>query len=279
MIIPTRHLKSGFSMPAIGKGTWMTNIKKKKHSTIDEVAWIEEIKAAIDSGITYIDTAERYADGHIEKLIGQAIKGYPREKLFLASKVSSNNLGYEDVILSAKKSIKRLGTSYLDLYLIHQFNPKISLQETMRAMDYLIEKKLVKNIGVCDFTVEQIEEAQRFTNNKIVANEFRFNFMNNGRQVRKIVDYCIKNEIMVIAWRPFSEDLLTKDAKALLGEMSQKYAKSPSQIAIAWLASQECIVVLVKFGLADHIKEVIGGLNFKIDTKDLEKLNITERRE
>lgn len=269
-------LKNGFSMPAIGKGTWRTDIKKKKHHTINEVAEIEEIKAAIDSGLTYIDTAERYADGYEETLIGLAIKGQ-REKLFLASKVSAKNLDYDNVILSAKRSIKRLNASYLDLYLIHQYNPKISLQETMRAMDYLIEKKLIKNIGVCNFTPEQMEEAQSHTKNKIVANEVRYNFMNRGDEVIKIAEYCQKNDIMLIAWRPFQEEQLTPEAKTLLEEISNKYKKTPSQVATAWLASQPNTVVLTKLGLTEQIKTVLDGLNLKIDSEDLQKLN-NERR-
>ncbi len=177
MKIAYKTLKNGFSMPIIGKGTWMTNIGRKPHASLKDNARIEKIKRAVDSGITYLDTAERYSNGYGETLIGKAIKEYSREKLFLASKVSSDNLGYDSVIASAKASIKRLQASYIDLYLIHQFNAEISLQETMRAMDYLIEQKLIKNIGVCNFTVEQLKEVQSYTKNKIAANQIHYNVM------------------------------------------------------------------------------------------------------
>lgn len=260
-------------MPLIGKGTWMTNIGRKPHASLRDDARIEEIRRAIDNGINYIDTAERYSGGYTETLIGKAIKGYGREKLFLVTKVSSDNLGHESVIASAKLSIKRLQSSYIDLYLIHQFNPDISLQETMKAMDYLLEKKLIKYIGVCNFTVEQLEKAQSYTKNKIVVNQIHYNVMFKEPEQTKIVQYCQKNDVMVIAWRPFQQELLTKDTKALLDEMASKYNKTPSQIATIWLMSQANIVVLSKLDTLSEVEKIIDVCEVKMESKDEEKFD------
>src|SRR5471030_767325 len=165
MKIPTKTLKNKFSLPIIGKGTWMTSLRKKNHHlNVDDTPEIEEIVNGFDNGITYIDTAERYANGYGEELIGKALKSknYDRANFFIASKVSENHLDYNSTIFSAKASVKRLNASYLDLYLIHKYNANLPLKETMRAMDYLIEQKLIKNIGVCRFTVEQLKEAQSY---------------------------------------------------------------------------------------------------------------------
>lgn len=273
MKIQNKTLKNGFTIPLIGKGTWMPNLGRKPRPSLNDKKFMEEIQVAIDMGISYIDTAERYMNGYREKLLGQAIKGKQREKLFLVSKVSSDNVGYKSVIESAKASIKRLQTSYLDLYLIHQFNPSIDLKETMRAMDYLIDHKLIKNIGVCDFTVKQLQEAQSYTKNKIVVNQLHFNLMYRSPEQMEVVKYCQKNDIMVIAWRPFQQNLLTPKIKILLEEMASKYARTPFQIATAWLTSQPNIVVLTNLDNATQIEKVTDAIQVQIEQKDLEKFN------
>lgn len=273
MKIQNKTLENGFTIPLIGKGTWMPNLGRKPRPSLNDKKFMEEIQVAIDMGISYIDTAERYMNGYRETLVGQAIKGKQREKLFLVSKVSSDNVGYKSVIESAKASIKRLQTSYLDLYLIHQFNPSIDLKETMRAMDYLIDHKLIKNIGVCDFTVKQLQEAQSYTKNKIVVNQLHFNLMYRSPEQMEVVKYCQKNDIMVIAWRPFQQNLLTPKIKILLEEMASKYARTPFQIATAWLTSQPNIVVLTNLDNATQIEKVIDAIQVQIEQKDLEKFS------
>ena len=273
MKIQNKTLENGFTIPLIGKGTWMPNLGRKPRPNLNDEKFMEELQVAIDMGISYIDTAERYMNGYREKLVGQVIKGKQREKLFLVSKVSSDNLEYKNVIGSAKASIKRLQTSYLDLYLIHQFNPSIDLKETMRAMDYLIYHKLIKNIGVCNFTVKQLQEAQSYTKNKIVVNQLHLNLMYRSPEQMEVVKYCQKNDIMVIAWRPFQQNLLTPKIKILLEEMASKYARTPFQIATAWLTSQPNIVVLTNLDNATQIENVTDAIQVQIEQKDLEKFN------
>ncbi len=273
MTIARKTLKNGFSMPIFGKGTWMTNIGRKPHASLKDDARIDELKRAIDNGITYIDTAERYSNGYGETLIGKVIKGHNREKLFLVSKVSSDHLAYDDVITAVKLSLKRLQTAYIDLYLIHQFNPDISLQETMRAMDFLLEKKLIKYIGVCDFTIEQLKEAQSYTKNAIVANQIHYNIMFREPEENGIVSYCQKNDVMIIAWRPFQESLLTKNTKTFLSEMASKYKKTSSQIANMWLMSQPNTVVLSKLNTNKDIENILDACSIEMTSEDREKCN------
>lgn len=264
-------------MPAIGMGTWMTYIGKKIHPSLVDDKRIEEIKTAIDKGVSYIDTAERYINGYGETLIGKAIEKYAREKLFLVSKVSSDHLEYDNIIASAKASIKRLRSSYLDLYLIHQFNPDIPLQESMRAMDYLVEQKLIRNIGVCNFTVSQLQEAQSYTKNKIVANQLHYNLMYRGPEQAGIVAYCQKQDIMIIAWRPFQQELLTPKLTVLLEEMASKYNRIPSQIAAMWLLSQPNIVVLSKLNTISQIEKLSDASQVSMSDKDIALFNTSEK--
>lgn len=260
-------------MPLFGKGTWSTHRGRKLHANQEDDVRAEEIKQVIDKGIFYIDTAERYSNGYGEKIIGTAIKGFSREKLFLVSKASSEHLTYDNFIASAKSSIKNLQSSYLDLYLIHQFNPKIPFPETMRAADYLLEKKLIRHIGVCNFTEAQLKEAQSYTKNKIVANQIHYNIMFREPEQNGIVSFCQKNDVMIIAWRPFQQELLTKETALLLDEMGRKYNKTASQIATIWLMSQPNTVVLSRLKTSAEVQMIIDASTVKMEAKDIEKLN------
>ena len=134
--IPIKTLADGFQIPALGLGTWGMGGEYERDEKNDATD-IKIIKQAISLGMTNIDTAEKYAAGHAEELVGTAIKGADRKKLFIVSKVWEENLHYDDVMEAADKSLKRLGTDYIDLYLVHMRNFDIPLKETMKAMDLL----------------------------------------------------------------------------------------------------------------------------------------------
>src|SRR5690348_11499138 len=174
MIIPTKQLKNGFTMPVFGLGTWEMGGRLDKDTTHDSDD-IQAIRQAIDVGISHIDTAEKYAAGHAEELVGEAIQGYDRAKLFIASKVRPENFKYDDVLKAVENSLKRLKTEYLNLCYLHSPNDEVSIEETMKAMDTLQEEGLVKNIAVSNFTIERFEQAQSVTSNKIVANQLHLN--------------------------------------------------------------------------------------------------------
>lgn len=272
MKMPTKRLRSGFEMPIFGMGTWRMGGDYHYDPSNDDEADIRAIRAAIEIGITHIDTAETYAEGHAERLVGQAIKGYDREKLFIVSKVSPEHLRYDDLIASAKGSLERLETDYLDLYLIHHPNPNIRIVETMRAMDALVDEGLVKNIGVSNFTVERLEEAQAHTKNRIVANQLHLNLIYREPERKGLLEYCQKNDVMFVAWRPMQKGLLAKRGIKVLDEMCEKYGRSPAQIAINWLVSQPNVVTLSKMRNVEHIKENLGAIGWQMDEEDIDRL-------
>lgn len=173
MIIPKKKLKSGFEMPVLGLGSWYISGGFNADYSRDKED-VESLKKAIDLGVTHIDTAELYGDGHAEQLIGQAIKKYDRARLFIVSKVLRDHLSYDDVINSCQRSLDRLGLGYLDLYLIHAPNPEVSLEETLRAFNELKKQGLIKEIGVSNFGVDQLKKAQKLTKNRIVTNQIHY---------------------------------------------------------------------------------------------------------
>ena len=247
---------------------------------------IQSIKEAIELGYSHIDAAELYGAGHTEELIGIAIKDLDRSKLIITSKVFKTNLKYDDVITACKTSLEKLQTNYIDIYLIHAPNPEVPLEETMRAMDYLVEQKLVKYIGVSNFSVAQMEEAQKYSTNKIIANQIPYNLatrnVNLTRNINRvggcinmeseIIPYCQKNNILVMAYRPIERGFLL-EPNQLLDQLQEKYGKTKAQIAINWLISKPNIVVIPKSTNPDHLKENLGATGWNLEDVDLALLD------
>jgi diketogulonate reductase-like aldo/keto reductase len=273
MIIPTKKLQSGFEIPVFGLGTWMMGGDRLRNPQNNDQADITAIKNAIEAGITHIDTAESYAEGHAETLVGEAIKGYDRKKLFIVSKAKKENHAYDDLLNSAKASLERLGTEYLNLYLLHAPSHVVPIEETMKAMDYLVEKGLVRHLGVSNFTVPQMKRAQEVTKNKIVANQLHLNLMYRETEKAGLIEYCQQNDVMFIAWRPLQKGVLLEGGKEILEQFAKKYDKTPAQIAINWLISQKNLVTLSKIADTAHLQEDLGAIGWAMSQEDIASLS------
>ena len=190
----------------------------------------------------------------------------------MVSKVNAIHLRYGDLIASCKASLERLNTPYLDMYLIHIPNPNIPIKETMKAMDTLFEQGLIKNIGVSNFNISEIEEAESYINNKIVASQLHLNLKYREAQRKGVLKYCQQHDMMLIAWRPLQKGVLLQNNENVVVELAEKYHKTPAQIAINWLISQDNVVTLSKTRSIDHLKENLGAVDWKMDKEDIEKL-------
>lgn len=262
-----------FALPVLGLGTWRMGGVEERDFSNDDERDIAAIKAAIELGLTHIDTAEFYAAGHSEELVAQAIAGFDRENLFITSKVYPSHLRYDDVIKAAKKSLKRLGIRKLDLYLIHHPNPGVPLSETMRAMDYLLENELTRFIGVSNFDVPLLQEAQSHTKYKIVNNQIHYSLLARGYEENGTLEYCCENKILVTAYRPVGKGDPNFLGHPLLGEIAKKYGKTPAQVAINWVINKPNIVALVKTSNIEHLKEDLGALGWRLLEEDEKELD------
>jgi diketogulonate reductase-like aldo/keto reductase len=265
-------------VPVLGVGTWKIGGQLEKDTIRDEQE-TTAIETAIRMGMTHIDTAERYGDGHAEELVGEAIKGSERRTLFITTKVESQNLRYEDVISAMRGSLERLGTSYVDLYLIHFPSKEIPIKETMQAMDFLVDNGLSRFIGVSNFPVERMKEAQKHSRHKIVANQIEYNLVtrNRGKFTNEmestIIPYCRRNNITIIAFSPLAEGKLGKPGLRVLDVLAQKYGKTQAQIALNWLISQPGILTIPKAAKVEHVQENIGALGWRLTEEDTRKLD------
>ncbi|MFW6273709.1 MAG: aldo/keto reductase [Halanaerobium sp.] len=248
-MIPELSLKSGDSIPAIGFGTW----------DIPEEDVEEHVRTALEAGYNHIDTAEGYRN---EAGIGRVIKDYDREELFITSKVLPANLNYENVIESAEQSLLRLGTSYLDLYLIHWPNPAISLRETLNAMAVLHEKGMVKNIGVSNFSFYQLMFAQKISRVPISVNQVEFH---PYLYQKDLLDYCRENDIVLSASAPLARTEVFDDL--VIKELADKYNKTQAQIVLRW-ELEKGIAALPKSTNPEHIKSNLEVFDFELEEKD-----------
>ena len=259
------------NIPVLGIGTFSMGGEYSADYGKDR-EHIKSIQQAIKLGFTHIDTAEKYGGGHTEELVGKAIKKYDRKKLFITTKVSEKNLGYDNVIKSAKSSLNRLGTQYTDLYLIHSPNPKIPIKETMKAMNHLVDKGLVKNIGVSSFNVAQLKEAKRYSKYKIVANELKYNIFAKTIDL-KTIEWCQKNGILVIAYKVFGRGIINEKKNTVVSDLAKKYRKTDAQIILNWLASKKNVIVIFKASNTKHLQENKKSLDFNMRKDDYARLD------
>lgn len=271
MTIPVKTLASGFSLPEYGLGTWGMGGWQRYDPDNDDQADIQAIQTAVEAGITHIDTAEIYAAGHAEIFVGQAIKGYDRAKFFLASKVSGDHLSYDQVWRACERSLKRLDTEYLDLYLIHWYNSEFPLKNTIRAMNKLVDDGLVKWIGVSNFNTPHLKKTQELSSHPIVCNQVHYSLECRQPEIEGLLKYCQENDVMLAAWRPVGKGKFAS-APTPVPELATKYGKTPIQIALNWLVSQPNVVTISKTRSTEHLKENLGSVGWQMKPTDIDKL-------
>jgi diketogulonate reductase-like aldo/keto reductase len=270
--------KTGESVAAIGLGTWNMGGRESPDYRDDE-RLIEAISYAVELGMNHIDTAEMYAAGHAEELVGEAVKQFSRDEVFIATKVWPSNLRYEDVIRSCRRSLERLQLKYVDLYMVHWPNPRIPLQETMKAMEKLVKDGLVRYIGVSNFDVELLEEAMNaLKREEIVANQVEYSL--EAREVeRELIPFCERNGITVTAYTPLGKGRIPAEAASntprgkILAEMAQRYGKTPVQIALNWVIWRPNVITIPKAARKEHLEENAGAAGWRLTEEDYKRLS------
>jgi diketogulonate reductase-like aldo/keto reductase len=270
--------KTGESVAAIGLGTWNMGGRESPDYRDDE-RLIEAIRYAVELGMNHIDTAEMYAAGHAEELVGEAVKQFSRDEVFIATKVWPSNLRYEDVIRSCRRSLERLQLKYVDLYMVHWPNPRIPLQETMKAMEKLVKDGLVRYIGVSNFDVELLEEAMNaLKREEIVANQVEYSL--EAREVeRELIPFCERNGITVTAYTPLGKGRIPAEAASntprgkILAEMAQRYGKTPVQIALNWVIWRPNVITIPKAARKEHLEENAAAAGWRPTEEDYKRLS------
>ncbi len=213
-------------MPKIGFGTWKIGGESHADPSSDPAS-LRALQSALELGYIHFDTAEVYADGHTEELLGAAIRevGVPRESLFITSKVSPEHLKYEQVLHSCEKSLERLGMEYLDLYLIHWPKPRMDLKESFRALNQLVRQGKVRHLGVSNFKLKHLKEAVAQSETALLTNQVPYSVPERTYQTNGVLAYCQANDILLTAYSPVKRRNI-KNNPALKRIATAPWAKS-----------------------------------------------------
>ena len=261
------------SIPVVGFGTWGIGGEMGPDSSRDE-AGIQALRLGLDLEMKFIDTAEMYGAGHSEEVVARALEGR-RDRVFVASKVSPRHFAYNDVLEAAKRSLKRLGLKQMDLYQLHWPNPRIPISETMKAMEKLVDDGLIRHIGVSNFSVDQMKEAQQsLSHEKIVSNQVEFSLIDRSVEAG-ILQYCQKEGLTLIAYSPLGQGKIPRGRGSsfkVLDEIAEKLNKSRNQVALNWVLQHDSVVAIPKAADTDHVKENAEVAEWKLGSEDYQRL-------
>lgn len=251
---------TGIQIPELALGTWQYR------------GGVEPVRVGISLGASFIDTAESY---ETEEIVGQAIQGI-RDQVFLATKVSPRHFRRADVVQAAEASLRRLNTGNIDLYQLHWPNYTVPIAETMGAMEDLVEMGKVRFIGVSNFSVFELEQAQAaLSRNRIVSNQVRYNLVDRTIEYG-LRHYCEANQITVLAFSPLAHglDLLRQhDRGDALGRISTELGKTRAQVALNWCISDKSVIAIFKANQIEHIRENCGASGWYLPPEQIQILN------
>ena len=267
--------KSSVDIPVLGLGTWGIGGFSSSHLGGEDKD-VKALRLGLELGMRFIDTAEMYGHGHSEEVVGKAV-AHDRESVFIATKVSADNLSYERVIHSCEASLRRLRTNYIDLYQVHWPNARIPISDTMKAMEKLVEDGRVRQIGVSNFSVQQSREAQEaLSRNSLASNQVEYSLVERSIE-EDLLSYCTKERVTVIAYSPVARGHIPRSGREerwrTLDNIASKYRKTRTQVALNWLICKEAVVAIPKAGKLEHVRENARSAGWALKKGDQDSLD------
>ena len=266
MNIKTITLAAGDIVPALGQGTWYLGDDPAKRA--QEVS---ALRTGMGAGMRLIDTAEMYGDGRSEKLVGEAISAAPREELFLVSKVLPENAGEKHIFQCCDATMNRMGVDYLDLYLLH-WRGSVPLAETVRCLEQLKELGKIKNWGVSNFDIGDMEELWRIPGGRnCQVNQVLYHMGSRGIEY-SLLPWMREHRVALMAYCPLAQGgalrrgLLTDPAVLAVAE---KHRATPIQVLLAWCIRDGNTIAIPRTGHPDHTLENAGANALLLDEEDL----------
>ncbi|MDQ4066498.1 MAG: aldo/keto reductase [Thermoproteota archaeon] len=265
---------TGLEVPVIGMGTWMIEGRSRDA----ERQAIEALRLGLDLGMNHIDTAEMYGNGRAEELVAKAVDNQ-REQVFLVSKVLPSNASYQGTLKACERSLKRLKTDFIDLYLLHWPSSHHPIEETMRAMEKLLDEGMIRFIGVSNFDVEQLTEAQHALKKyRIACNQVLYHLAYRGIE-RDLLPYCTENGIAIVGYSPFGHGNFpsshSKGGK-VLAEIAKTHNRTVRQVTLNFLTRDLNLFTIPKAGNPDHVKENSGAVgDWNLTDEDITAIDRT----
>jgi diketogulonate reductase-like aldo/keto reductase len=265
------------TLPKIGLGTWSIGGKSTADPSLDSKSMVA-LCTALEIGYTHFDTAEIYANGHSEELLGRVLREMQvkRKDVFITSKVEPSHLKYDQVLQACESSLARLQLEYLDLYLIHWPTAKMKLEDTFRALNKLVRDGKVKYLGVSNFNLKQLKQSQALSETPIITNQVPYSLPDDKYVENGMLDYCQKNDILVTAYSPvkFRSICVNKT----LHTVSEEHSATPHQIALAWLVMQPRVITIPMSFNPQHIKENFEAADIELTEDEMALLSNAWRK-
>lgn len=257
-------LPSGEHVPALGQGTWF--IGDNPATRAEEIATLRE---GVDLGMSLIDTAEMYGEGASEELVGEAISGL-RDKVFLVSKVYPHNASSKGAIAACERSLRRLGTDHLDLYLLH-WRGRVPFEETLEAFMRLKDAGKIRHFGVSNLDLEDMQEfCDAPAGNLVATNQLLYNLTRRGIEW-DLLPWCRTRKIPVMAYSPIEQARLLRNPK--LTRLAQAHGMTAAQMALGWLLAKDDIIAISKSGQRKHMRENAAVFERPLGTQVLAELD------
>ena len=259
------------ALPKIGFGTWKIGGEASPNPAWDTQS-LTALRSALEIGYTHFDTAEYYAAGHSEELVGRAVResNIKRENLFITSKVSPEHLSYDDVFKSCESTLRRLKMDYIDLYLIHWPGRGMKLEKTFPALNKLVRDGKVKYLGVSNFNLKLLKQSQEYSETPILTNQVPYSLPDHSYVENGVLEYCQQNDILVTAYSPvkFRSIRVNKTLK----EITNAHSATPFQIALAWLVMQPRVITIPMSFDPQHIKENFEAAEILLSADEMTRL-------
>jgi diketogulonate reductase-like aldo/keto reductase len=262
--IPTTSLPSGEAVPVLGQGTWYMGENARRAA--DEA---NALRLGIDLGMTLIDTAEMYGSGGAEEVVAEAIAGR-RDDVFLVSKVLPENATQKGTVAACERSLRRLGTDRIDLYLLH-WRGSPPLEGTLEAFAQLQADGKIRHWGVSNFDTDEMEELLTLPGgDQCATNQVLYNLTRRGIEF-DLVPWCRKQRIPIMAYSPIEQGRMLKNSA--LQAVAMNHNATAAQIALAWLIRQPGVIAIPKSATLQHIKDNRAATDIKLTAADLAALD------
>jgi diketogulonate reductase-like aldo/keto reductase len=254
----------GASVPALGMGTYRMGESGRLRE--QEVATLQ---LGLDSGLRLIDTAEMYADGGAEKVVGAALRGR-RDKAFVVTKVLPSNAGRRGVIAACERSLVRLSIEHIDLYLLH-WRGATPLAATVEAFEQLVQQGRIARWGVSNFDVDDLRELYELAaGTRCAANQVYYSASRRGVEF-DLLPLLRSHHVALMAYCPFDEGRILSDHT--LASIGRKHGVSTAQVALAWLLARPGLIAIPKAGRVEHLRENLAAAKLKLDAEDFEQID------
>ncbi len=267
----TYPLPDGTSLPALGLGTWRMGGGMSADTSRDAEV-LEALRYALQIGYRHFDTAEIYGNGHAEELLGRALResGIPREEIFLTSKIWPDHLTYAGTLRACEGSLRRLGTEYLDLYLIH-WPPSLPLEEGFRALNALVREGRVRYLGVSNIEASLMRRAAALSETPLLTNQVPYSLFNRDYARNGVLKYCQEHGILLTAYTPLEKGRLANSP--VLASIAEARGATPAQIALAWLLAQPGVITIPKAVQRRHLEENLVAADIQLTPEEMRALD------